>query len=785
MLWENINNTSQHIPVILQGFRGDGDETFTFTPLGGGYYQILNPLRNLVLVCDAGNPAVFLEPPDTSTGKQWSLVDEGGGYLSFANRLNGQTLTVQNPPGASYGPITTTPNTHQDTQKFRLNEFRVNPVEVIAIPPGYDTISPKRIVVCSATNRGANLTGTLTGPNGSSTSIQLNFHSNIWGQYYYLYTDTSFARTPGSYTVSVSGFANASFIVDDYFYRSTPDGVGGKQTIVSTMNGFYAWQREKGPQTNLQRRLYAADGSYTVLGNSGDLHGGWKDATSTDIETFNTGAALRNLAYAAEDSVVSADRNAILAEVAFGAGYLVRLQNADGSFPVSVLPDGAYGGETDIPYLRANVDCGITARAVVGLAAAARALEGYDDTLSAQCLTAADKGWAWVKGNLSNYITSNNIYGSAWWGNADAVVSAAAELAVTSPSSSSYQTDAANFFNEGKFSSSGNWVKQTGSYVHQATGIDAAISLSRYYSTLGSGTLKSAVATQLNYYYNNVPAVTNTAFGTHSSNFGTGGFGANSGYSNRATACLNLYLALGDSRMLNSARDYMNWMYGANPFGSSFIVAYGNINVVPQFARPRPGSVGEILPGIVGTSSGSLTTWKGSDYGVGEGGITSSTMLTAYIALMDRLLNIGRVETESLGVAALSSGVTHRILSEEDMSGNAGTILDSTATGQYVTYLVPNITAGTYNIRVGVKNANTRGIWQLAIGRSDDFNGSQHSQGAQQDSYSPFTAFKEIDLGSWTPASSGDKWFRFMITGKNASSSGYSEAFDYIKIIPQ
>ncbi len=777
MLWENVYDNSSHVPLVLQTFRGGGDATFTFSSLGGGYYQILNPLRNLVLACDSGDSAVYLETPDTGTGKQWSLSDEGGGWVSIINRLNGQALTVKTPPGTSYGPIITASNTHQDTQKYRLGEFRINPVQIIAVPPGWDTNAAKRIVVCSSSNRGSSITGTLNGPNGSSTPITLNFHSNIWGQYYYLYTDTSFAKTPGSYTVSVSGFADAAFTVSDYFYRATTDGSGGTQTIVSTINGFYAWQREPGAQTGIEEDLYASDGSHTVVGHSGDLHGGWKDATSTDIETTNDAEGLRNLAYAAEDSVVTADRNALLAEVAFGAGYFVRLQNSNGSFPVSVEPDSN--------TMVFNVDCGITARAVIGLAAASRALKGYNDTLSGQCLTAAAKGWTWVKGNLSNYITSNNIYQSYWWGNADSVLGAAVELAVTSPSNSSYQTDAANFFNEGKFNSSGNWVKQSGSYIHQASGAEAVIGLSRYYQTLGSGTLKTAIASQLTSYYNTVPGVTNTAFGTNSSNFGVGGFGGNSGYSNRAVICLNLYMALGDSRMLNSARDYMNWMYGANPFGSSFITAYGNLNCVPQYARPRPGSVGEILPGIVGTSSGSLTTWNGSDYGVGEGGIGATSMLTSYIALVDRFLNIGRFETESLTVADITSGVSHRVLSEEDMSNGGGTILDSTASGQYVTYLVPAIAAGSYDIRVGVKNLNTRGIWQLAIGQAGNFANSENNLGTAQDGYAAFTTFKELDLGTWTPASTGDKWFRFMITGKNASSTGFTECFDYIKVIPR
>jgi hypothetical protein len=40
-------------------------------------------------------------------------------------------------------------------------------------------------------------------------------------------------------------------------------------------------------------------------------------------------------------------------------------------------------------------------------------------------------------------------------------------------------------------------------------------------------------------------------------------------------------------------------------------------------------------------------------------------------------------------------------------------------------------------------------------------------------------------MGNWTPASTSDKWFWFTVTGKNTASSGYTIAFDYIKLIPK
>ncbi len=142
-------------------------------------------------------------------------------------------------------------------------------------------------------------------------------------------------------------------------------------------------------------------------------------------------------------------------------------------------------------------------------------------------------------------------------------------------------------------------------------------------------------------------------------------------------------------------------------------------------------------------------------------------------------------QTNNLTVASITSGITHRVLTDSGFAGGAGTILDATAVGNYVTYLVPSIPAGTYDVRVGTKNFPSRGLWQLAVGRADNFSGTSSNVASPQDEYSSSADFSEFDLGNWKPATTSDKWFRFMITGKNTSSSGYSEAFNYIQLIPQ
>jgi hypothetical protein len=141
-----------------------------------------------------------------------------------------------------------------------------------------------------------------------------------------------------------------------------------------------------------------------------------------------------------------------------------------------------------------------------------------------------------------------------------------------------------------------------------------------------------------------------------------------------------------------------------------------------------------------------------------------------------------QAETEDLS-ATWTSGVTHRVFTWTSFSGGEGTILDATATGQEVTYTLPAIGAGTYDVRVACKKTTTRGTWQLAAANA--VTKSFSNVGAVQDEYASSDQWQEFDLGNWSPSTNSDKLFRFTVMGQNASSTGYSISFDYIKLIAQ
>ncbi len=185
---------------------------------------------------------------------------------------------------------------------------------------------------------------------------------------------------------------------------------------------------------------------------------------------------------------------------------------------------------------------------------------------------------------------------------------------------------------------------------------------------------------------------------------------------------------------------------------------------------------------LTGLISGTPTT--AGVYSVGLSASNANGTGTATLVVTVASSGTPTFEAESLTVAAQTAGVTYRIVGDSRFSGAEGAYFDATAASQFLTYDVPNIAARTYDVRVGLKSWNNKGIWQLAISRLDQ-QGSPTNVGPAVDGYTSGEVFSEVDLGHWTPGSTSDKAFKFTVTGKNAASTGYGLAIDYIKLIPQ
>ncbi len=130
-----------------------------------------------------------------------------------------------------------------------------------------------------------------------------------------------------------------------------------------------------------------------------------------------------------------------------------------------------------------------------------------------------------------------------------------------------------------------------------------------------------------------------------------------------------------------------------------------------------------------------------------------------------------------------SSSTTVDVVSDPTYPNGQGDILRATKAGDYVTFLVPNIAACSYNVSVGVKKFPSRGQFQLSASRADL--SSYSNIGGVIDEYSSGTSFNEISLGTWTPGTSNNKLFKFSVTGKNASSDQFWLSIDFIRLTPR
>jgi len=128
-------------------------------------------------------------------------------------------------------------------------------------------------------------------------------------------------------------------------------------------------------------------------------------------------------------------------------------------------------------------------------------------------------------------------------------------------------------------------------------------------------------------------------------------------------------------------------------------------------------------------------------------------------------------------LSAVSSGPTFRQFADPVFPDGTGTIIDATKVGDYVTFTVNVPTAGVYDLQLSYKTINTRGISQLSI------NGT--NVGSTLDEYLSSAMLKTFDYGTFNFAAAGNYSFKFLVTGKNAASSGYTVCFDDITLTPQ
>ena len=142
-------------------------------------------------------------------------------------------------------------------------------------------------------------------------------------------------------------------------------------------------------------------------------------------------------------------------------------------------------------------------------------------------------------------------------------------------------------------------------------------------------------------------------------------------------------------------------------------------------------------------------------------------------------INSGVFEAENQAFAASAA---YHTFSESGGSGDGAVSLDATGVGQYITFTLPYLAAGTYDLTVRVKMLDTRGIAQMSLG--DSISGPFANLGGPLDFYAPSATYTNLVTLRVTNSTSGPKYLKFTVTGKNASSSSYQIVLDTFTFVP-
>jgi hypothetical protein len=157
----------------------------------------------------------------------------------------------------------------------------------------------------------------------------------------------------------------------------------------------------------------------------------------------------------------------------------------------------------------------------------------------------------------------------------------------------------------------------------------------------------------------------------------------------------------------------------------------------------------------------------------------------AFAASRDQA-NAQYFEAESLTINA-STTTVDTITGDSNYSNSEAQILRATQVGDSVTYLVPNIAAGTYEVSIGMKKNNTRGQFQLSASRADQ-NTYTNIGGVVDEYYNDTTSaqsdYMAVNVGQWSPGTTNNKLFKLTVTGKNSASSQFWLSIDYIVLTP-
>lgn len=139
-------------------------------------------------------------------------------------------------------------------------------------------------------------------------------------------------------------------------------------------------------------------------------------------------------------------------------------------------------------------------------------------------------------------------------------------------------------------------------------------------------------------------------------------------------------------------------------------------------------------------------------------------------------VTVSTIQAEAEALAVTSSGASTTPQTDANTSGGTWIALQADGVGDYMEFTLPNVPAGTYQLKMRYKGHPNRGILSLKV------DGTQ--VGSTLDQYNSTSVYPEQTFGTVTFATTGNHTIRLTVTGRNAAAGAYTLSADAFTLAP-
>ena len=175
-------------------------------------------------------------------------------------------------------------------------------------------------------------------------------------------------------------------------------------------------------------------------------------------------------------------------------------------------------------------------------------------------------------------------------------------------------------------------------------------------------------------------------------------------------------------------------------------------------------TAGTIYSGPVNISA--TTTLKAIAY---ESGFTDSAVTSATYTIGSGTGGT-TVSFEAENLSYTPSGATASVQTDANSSNGHWVLLSGNSVGDNITFAIPTVQAGTYQLQMEWKGLGSRGILQLSVDGTN--------LGPTLDQYATAQTYPTTTFGTITFGTTGTHTVRLTVTSKNSASSGYGLSAD-------